>query len=83
MIGPAPILCEAPGCTQTRTATNHWFAVRSKPGGRIEIYPWDAAVAAKIVRRSHHFCGQTHALQFVSSEIGTKPVQLMDVEEGQ
>ena len=82
MIGPPPIICEATGCGRMRTETNHWYAVRTKPGGKIEVWPWDAAVASKVVKQTHHFCGQTHALQFVSSEMGTKPVQLVDEPEG-
>ena len=72
MIGPAPIICEAPGCTLVRTPTKHWFAVRVLESGKIEVYPWEVAVAAKVLRKTSHFCGQTHALQFVSAKMGTK-----------
>jgi hypothetical protein len=82
VIGPPPITCESPGCNQVRTACNHWYAVRVIPGRKFEIWKWEAAVAAKMITRCAHFCGQTHALQFVSSEMGAKPVQLMDAEEG-
>ena len=67
MIATAP-KCDTPGCGKTRTTVNHWFAVRKTLG--LTIYKWDDAEGLGLLDECKHFCGQTHALQFVSSEMG-------------
>lgn len=75
MIVPQQYTCDTPGCTQTRTETNHWFAVYlGRSRHKIEIHTWESAIAEDRLDdpNTYHFCGQTHALQFVSNEMGVK-----------
>ena len=69
MIGPTTYACEAPGCRLTRTPTNHWFAVRVMSGSLV-IHTWGHAETLGLLEECRHYCGQTHALQFVSAEMG-------------
>lgn len=69
MIVPLTYKCDT--CGAERTETNHWFAVQVELHG-IYVFTWKQATEANRLERSHHFCGKTHALQFVSSEMGTK-----------
>ena len=76
MIGLPPYECDAPGCSQTRTDTNHWFAIRVYSQGKTEIYVWERAEQDGVLADSKHFCGQTHALQFLSQVLGQKKEEL-------
>jgi hypothetical protein len=71
VIVPQTAKCDLAGCGRERTATNHWFAVSVKSGA-IVIRSWETAEELGVLSESAHFCGQTHALQFVSAEIGKK-----------
>ena len=64
--------CDTPGCSAVHTESNHWWAVRSYNWGKTELYTWERAEKDGVLEDSKHFCGQTHALQFVSSEMGAK-----------
>jgi hypothetical protein len=39
-----------------------------------ELWKWEDAEAVGVLKgpKTFHFCGQTHALQFLSSEMGSK-----------
>jgi len=63
--------CDTPGCTATHGEANNWWAVDSM-GRVIHLYPWADARRDEVLDDCKHFCGQTHALQFVSSEMGAK-----------
>lgn len=60
--------CDSPKCEATRREVNHWFAVTELPNGLL-FQTWDQAAADGNLERSKHFCGQTHALQFVSERM--------------
>ena len=63
--------CDTTGCLLERTATNHWFVVRLLDDHK-ELWEWEKAEAKGFLNEAtaYHFCGQTHALQFVSQTIG-------------
>jgi hypothetical protein len=69
MIVPQQFRCDTPGCTATHSESNRWFAIRQF-GRRTELYSWEDAISEGVLAESSHFCGQTHALQFVSSLMG-------------
>jgi hypothetical protein len=65
------IECDLPGCKRVRSETNHWWAVHVSDGKSISIYWWDyAAQSPAAVAQTKHFCGQAHALQYVSASMG-------------
>jgi hypothetical protein len=70
MIIPERFRCDAPGCGMERTPTNHWWLVMNQ--GHVRIYRWEDAEADHVLDCGKHFCGQTHALQYVSSLMGEK-----------
>lgn len=65
--------CGTPGCGLVHTESNHWFLVRVMDD-HSELWKWEDAESADLLSdlTAHHFCGQTHALQFLSSEMGSK-----------
>lgn len=73
MIIPERFRCDAPGCGLERSETNHWHAVRKMDHG-VLIQTWEQAEKDGRLGDSEfrHFCGQTHALQYVSSLMGEK-----------
>lgn len=65
--------CDTLGCTKTHTASNGWWVVRVVDFYK-ELWKWEDAEAVGVLKgpKTFHFCGQTHALQFLSSEMGSK-----------
>jgi hypothetical protein len=64
--------CDLPGCEAIKGPVNHWWLVDVKGNGVISIYPWELpqSVGYHDQEGVKHFCGQAHALQFVSSIMG-------------
>jgi len=72
VIVPQQFKCDLPGCGKDRTAANHWVAVRASTAGLMIYWNWDYAVADGVLDDCRHFCGPAHALQFISSAVGSK-----------
>ena len=71
MIIPQRYVCDTVGCGAVHTEANGWYAVQVERHG-LYIFTWEQAAKNQRLERSYHFCGQTHALQFVSAEMGSK-----------
>lgn len=61
--------CDTVGCGMEHTDSNHWWVVRIMDK-HWQLWKWEDAVTKPWFASSSHFCGQTHALQFISSEMG-------------
>lgn len=79
MIVPQRYICEAKGCGAVHSESNRWWVVSTRLGC-LSLYRWETAEEVGLLNdeHSHHFCGQNHALQFVSSEMGDGKIQITD-----
>jgi len=57
-------------CGAFKREVNRWLAVHLDPDGSILIVPWETAVlSGKSEGYWAYFCGQAHALQYVSDSM--------------
>jgi len=64
--------CDLTGCEAIKGPVNHWWLVSVYENALISISPWewDKNGDYHDQEGTKHFCGQAHALQFVSSIMG-------------
>lgn len=70
MMIPEQYHCDSPGCKAVHTETNHWWGVvYYNERHEIAVRPWENCTPF-FLASGKHFCGQSHALQYLSSIMG-------------
>ena len=81
---PNPYVCDKDGCGAIKRDVNHWWVVTYSNGDYLfQIMTWERGKVEQLIDLegfTHHFCGQPHALEFVSEIMGRITKQERDKE---